>query len=388
MKITCPNCSSSYHLDDRKVPANRFKAKCPKCENKFIVDPSAYLVEETAPQGESRRESDAIHAENPQSENTDDNTWLPESSAPFETVAEDNQTQEEPAAPPEDILTIYPELHDVTANIYQFDSLFAVGKDGTFKNRLNDHKIKIILAVDDVLKKMLDDEKVLKVGKGSAYYPAEIPYANGIFTLLDNYFAIICTSKRILFINIDPFITKATKYIYQIPYEVISKVKRGLFLSSLIICRNRGACRNFTTVKRPISKEIYEFIDQKITETETVKYAHEVEEKICPDCLQPVHDEMEQCPHCRIEFKDAQKAMLRSLALPGWGALYLGHRGLGILEITGSLLVWSIIIALLFSSIPWNVALSILLLLIYNGTDSLLTFFLGRRGYLSEKKNR
>ena len=37
MKISCPNCSAAYELDDKRVPAAGLSIKCPKCKNPFTV---------------------------------------------------------------------------------------------------------------------------------------------------------------------------------------------------------------------------------------------------------------------------------------------------------------------------------------------------------------
>ena len=37
MKISCPNCSAAYELDDNRVPPAGLSIKCPKCKNPFTV---------------------------------------------------------------------------------------------------------------------------------------------------------------------------------------------------------------------------------------------------------------------------------------------------------------------------------------------------------------
>ena len=37
MKISCPNCSAAYELDDARVPPAGLSIKCPKCKNPFTV---------------------------------------------------------------------------------------------------------------------------------------------------------------------------------------------------------------------------------------------------------------------------------------------------------------------------------------------------------------
>jgi predicted Zn finger-like uncharacterized protein len=37
VKISCPNCSAAYELDDARVPPSGLSIKCPKCKNPFTV---------------------------------------------------------------------------------------------------------------------------------------------------------------------------------------------------------------------------------------------------------------------------------------------------------------------------------------------------------------
>src|SRR5256884_9591596 len=37
VKISCPNCSAAYELDDSRVPPAGLSIKCPKCKNPFTV---------------------------------------------------------------------------------------------------------------------------------------------------------------------------------------------------------------------------------------------------------------------------------------------------------------------------------------------------------------
>src|SRR5712671_5583648 len=37
VKISCPNCSAAYELDDARVPPSGLNIKCPKCKNPFTV---------------------------------------------------------------------------------------------------------------------------------------------------------------------------------------------------------------------------------------------------------------------------------------------------------------------------------------------------------------
>ena len=52
MKISCPNCSAAYELDDSRVPPAGLSIKCPKCKNPFTVHrPKPGEAAKTAPKG-------------------------------------------------------------------------------------------------------------------------------------------------------------------------------------------------------------------------------------------------------------------------------------------------------------------------------------------------
>ncbi len=74
--------------------------------------------------------------------------------------------------------------------------------------------------------------------------------------------------------------------------------------------------------------------------------------------------------------------MLKSLILPGWGDIYLGHRLLGCFELLGTLFIWFIFLGLLMSGLAEDLIFGLFLLVFYNGADSLLTFYMARKGYI------
>lgn len=62
--------------------------------------------------------------------------------------------------------------------------------------------------------------------------------------------------------------------------------------------------------------------------------------------------------------------------------MYLGHRVLGALEMTGSIFVWMVVISSLLAGGPENFVVAAVLLLPYNGLDGLLTYHMALKGYM------
>jgi len=122
------------------------------------------------------------------------------------------------------IFVDYPELQGLSSEKFDFEEILSPNKNGGYKSPRNKFKIRTLKAVHAILNEILEDgEKVMRVGKGTAYYPAEIFLGNGILTMMYNCYAIVCTNRRLLFININSRITRPTHFLSQMSYEDIKK---------------------------------------------------------------------------------------------------------------------------------------------------------------------
>ena len=73
------------------------------------------------------------------------------------------------------LFTDFPELQGISPEKVAFEEIFASSKRGGYRNRKNKFKIKILMAVSEVMDKIVrDGERVMRIGKGTAYYPAEL----------------------------------------------------------------------------------------------------------------------------------------------------------------------------------------------------------------------
>jgi hypothetical protein len=229
------------------------------------------------------------------------------------------------------VLTDYPALQSLPPNRVAFDEVFAANKKEGFKSRKNKVRVNIFTAVADVLDKLLQEgEQVMRVGRGTAYYPAEIFLGNGWLTMMYNHYAIVATNRRVLCINVNSRMKQRTHYLFQMLYGDIKKIKRS-WLGSLAFQRIRSKQRIFTGVKGFLSRDLRDFI---------------------------------------------------SMILPGLGDLYLGHRTLGVLELIGSFAVWAYALAAVATGQPEGLIVAAFLLLLYNGMDGLLTYHMAKKGYM------
>ena len=281
------------------------------------------------------------------------------------------------------MLMDYPELQSLNMEKFELTEIFSPNKKGGYKSRKNKIKVKVLMAVHDVLSKLLQDgEKITRIGKGTASYPFEVLFGNGYLTLMYNHYAIACTDRRLLFININPRMKHATHYLFQMPYEHIKKARKGLLLGGIILQPFKGKRRTFTNMKRYFAKDIQEFVVAKRESMPPVKPSEELLENLCPACFVPLPKKLTSCPTCKASFKEPKKALLKSLVMPGWGDFYLGHRALGGLELVGSLFVWMIVVSLVLQGGPGSLIVPLFLLLLYNGFDALITYHMGQKGYM------
>jgi len=355
MRVICPQCNAIYSIPRARVPKGKAAAACKKCGARIVIEQLRPAAADTLmPSGFA-------------SGNLADS-----STAPLYNGTSENQVFED-----------YQELAGLSSAKFDFGEIFSPNKKGGYRSRKNKFKIKIFKAVHDVLGELLEDgEKAMRIGKGTAHYPAEIFLGNGLLTMMYNYYAIVCTNRRILLININPRMTRRTHFLFQVPYEDIKKVKQGLFLNHLIIYRTNARRRVFTSVKRYILKELREFITLKQDTVSQAKPHKESLENLCPSCFAPLQKRLVACPYCKVQLKEPKKALFKSLLLPGWGDLYLGHRALGILEMLGSVIVWVIVIVSMRQGGFENLAAALFVLLLYNGYDSVLTYHMGKKGYM------
>jgi predicted Zn finger-like uncharacterized protein len=338
--IICPTCNKDYRISDDKIGKPGARARCKNCGEVMVIDPGGAVRRE-------RAEGDA-------------GPRLPLDRGLF---------------------TDFPELQGISPEKVAFEEIFSPSKRGGYRNRKNRFKIKILMAVSEVLYKIVrDGERVMRIGKGTAYYPAELFFGNGWLTMMYNHYAILATNQRILLINVNSRMKGTTHYLFQVLYEDIRKVKRGMLFRSIALDRIRSKRRVLTQMKRYISKELKEFITER---KEYVKGEPEVVlECICPACFVPLEKGLTECPSCEAAFKTSKKATLRSLLLPGLGDFYLGHRALGAAELMGSLIVWTYALFYISRGQSPEMFVAVVVLLFYNSTDAVVTYFMAKKGYM------
>jgi hypothetical protein len=355
MNVICPQCNATYHFPENRIPDRRASFVCKRCGKRVMLDPPAAVGarQEKIPESQNRP-SEAV-----------------------QKSAIQNRT----------IASEFPETTAFASQKYNLDQLLLPDKKGRYRTRLNKLKLKLLGAVQPTLDELLDqDEQVQRVAAATAYYPAELLLGNGWMTLLYNRYIIVGTNKRLVAVNTDYKMKKPTHYLFQFPYNGIKKVSRGLFGTSLVLARKKSKRRIFTGIRRALTAELKTFIGSKIDPSANLGADALPHDNLCPACFAPLAGKLASCPKCHALFKSPGKAALRSLLLPGWGDVYLGHRFLGVCEMLGSLLIWGIIAAMFFLDDPANLVIGLVFLLFYHGMDGLLTLHMAKKGYSLEKR--
>ena len=351
MEFVCPACNATYHVTKRRMSSQENDVTtCEKCQTTFVLEPHGSRVfnGETP---ETRIESDLKPLGSPHSR----------------------------------VFLDYPQLKGLDFETFRLEEILSPNKKGTYKSRKNLFKVKILMSVHAVLAHILrEGERVLRIGKGIAYYPSELFLGNGWLTMLYNHYAIVCTTQRIVLINVNHRVNRPTHYFFQVPYEDIKSIKRGWFGTGLTITRIKGKRRIFSGIKAYQSKDLKTFIEQMKKSQVDTQSLEECFEYLCPSCFVPLAKGLQNCPQCRTAFKSSRRASLRSLFLPGLGDIYLGHRFLGVMELIGSLIVWGIILSLLLTGEENGLIVALFLLVIYNGVDGVLTYHMAKKGYALE----
>jgi len=367
MKVICPSCNADYDIAEERIPANGAQTACKRCNGKILIKPPS-SANRTPITPASNSTPTAPPGPSPQ-----------------------NAREQMPATPHNRGLgadhpsfSDFPILRDLASPRLDLDEILTINKKGGYKNGKNKIKIKIIQSVAPVLEKVLEtDEVVKKVARGVANYPLEVIFGNGALTLLYNRYAILCTDRRVLMINTTYRMKKPTHYLFQLPYQYIKKVKRGFIFAHLTFFRQLGKKRVFNYVDRFSMKEVSAFVTTKIEGPRPAGKLKALFDDLCPSCFVPLEKGLRTCSHCQTGFKAPRKAFLRSLLLPGWGDLYLGHRFLGSMELLVSVVIWAFIITILLSPTTENLIAAGLILIFFNVMDSLLTLHMAKKGYMA-----
>ena len=384
MNIVCPNCEKAHKLPDDKITFTKAAANCKRCGVRMIITPEQSTSDGSLP-GSGKAQPESFEIDGPEVLLTQEHL---DGEPPFDIEQEELPDEVNEGGSEQlndhDLFAVFPGLRKFSPQTFDFQQIFTDSQRKGYGTKDNLLKFRVVRAVHDILttKILNENEKVLRVAKGTAYFPFEIPYANGIFTLLSNYFAIICTDQRMILINVNPRIDHPTRYIFQVLYDEIEDLGRGVFLSSVIVQTRTGRNWNLTTVRRQHAKEIAEFVAEIKRRGPSGLYDGISRWQCCPGCYTPLPGGLAGCPSCSAVFKSPKESLFRALSLPGLGVLYLGYLPLALVEMLGYLAVWLVAVVLLVLKVPGGIITAILLVLAYHALIGIISYKMAGKGYL------
>lgn len=351
MTFTCPHCQKKHRLPEGVTLSPNSTANCKKCGRRFLLTgEKSDLAIQKPPAPESRTE---------RADQTGDEIILP-------------------------LLETFPELRELAAEKFLLDEIFSPAAGKSHPANLPSLLVKLLIAAAPLLTENIlqKDESVHLVASGIAYFPFEIPYANGLLTCHLNHYALVATNQRLIFINLDYRLSGPSRFFFQVPYENISRVSRGFYGSSMIITTVAGRTWDFTTVNRRLAMTMEKFIHGQLEQVRATGSEEPAFEQLCPACFQPVSNQnLISCPYCATAYKSPRVAMKKSLLLPGTGNIYLSNSILGIIEILGYLFTWMMTIILVIIGIPGGIMGGGVLVLIYHGMAAVMAKRMGEKGY-------
>lgn len=265
---------------------------------------------------------------------------------------------------------------------YRFDRVFRGG--GWWARRLDRARLKLLRSVDASVRPLLaPEERVEAVTWGIEYSLVE-HWLMGLWSLLLNRRAILATDRRLLLLQIDSR-RRVRELRSQVRFAAVQRVARGSLGVLSLALKDRSRLV-LTGMPRRDRRGLREQVQRGVEAARALPPVAG-RENLCPHCGQRVAGFPERCSQCAKGFKSGSRAGWLSLLLPGLGDLYLGHRGLGVCELGGALLLWAFFGTGLLTSLQGGelgaleagVAAGFVFVLVH-GADALITRRVGRKG--------
>jgi hypothetical protein len=247
------------------------------------------------------------------------------------------------------------------------------------------------------LKQLLEpDEEILYSAKACSPVSLLEQFITGWILYYVKRCVLIFTNKRILHfpskINFSP-----RNSVAQILYGDIENYKLGGFGGRVLaLTYKSGKKEKFHYVESKERKKLRTILPLLVRDA--VPSAVQERHHLCPRCTAPLPSAEFICEKCRLEFKDAQKALKFSIAFPGGGYFYTGHPVLGIGDaLTETILFIALIIGLVdvsrgigqwFGIIPVAIVLSLeKLITIYHARNYVNEYIPAARKFVPIRSN-
>jgi len=269
---------------------------------------------------------------------------------------------------------------------YFFPQLFpkikGLGIKGLIKKKVN-----TIKAIEPILNQLfLPREEVRFVTTGIFYSFAE-QYFMGWMANFINRTAFLFTNYRIIMINVDSK-NRPLKMKWHIPYDQIKEFKTGGLSSAVVFKLKDRKTYIFSRVLRPDREDLGEYVKEMIETVDKDNFRipfYQSRDNLCTNCYLPVEPGNYTCKQCGEEFIKPIKPALMSLFFPCLGNFYLGHKGLGTLELLGYVIF---LLAIIGAVVEEGIAALpgvLIAVAVVHILDFALTFHMAKKGIISTK---
>ena len=242
-------------------------------------------------------------------------------------------------------------------------------------------KFRLLQVIDAKLQSMLQEgERVRYVTQGCGVSFWESYFLGWVVYFL-NRRAIVITNHRVLLLQIGSR-NMPRELVAQLRYSAIARVSSTLLGNTKLHLGN-GAVHVFAHVPKEDRRLL-----QSLVKWTGLKPGvdHAGFEDLCSYCYTVVDGQPERCGSCGGTFKSSLRAALLSLAFPGFGDWYLGHKTFALLEMASAALIW---VAVLKSDRPvtpvGRLVMAGLVVLFLHGVDALTTRHIARKGLYPDR---
>lgn len=240
----------------------------------------------------------------------------------------------------------YEELlgNNVADSPYEYAMLFEA--KGWFARRRAKARFKLMQRIDAKLSRVLrPGERVYFVTKGSLASTAEQFFAGQAVAYYINLRALVFTTERVILMQIGSDL-KPRELVSELAYTSILKVKATWSGMCEVELANKKKHR-FSSMPKADRKFLGNFLSGVVTQPAGALVPDKKSDgmaHLCPHCFTHVPAWPLVCGGCGGGIKSARTAALLSLAFPGLGDWYLGHRFFAVAEMIGTAFLWLVMV--------------------------------------------
>lgn len=232
----------------------------------------------------------------------------------------------------------------VAPSPYEYATLFEA--KGWWARRRAKARFKLLQKIEAKLARILaPGERVYFVSKGSLSSVVEQFFAGQMVAYHINLRALVFTTERVILLRIGANL-KPRDLVSELPYTSIRQLKATWTGICEVVLAN-GKKLRFAGMPTAERKFLRDFLAGVVSETATGG-AHTKKSggvaHLCPHCFVNVPAWPLACGGCGGEIKSARTAALLSLAFPGLGDWYLGHRWIALIEMIGTAFLWMLFV--------------------------------------------